>query len=155
PIGALANPMTVHLPRAKAAGAILVADSAVTKVVTNEAGTRAVGVELVSKDGERRTLHAGLVVLAAFAIENPRLLLASANAAHPQGLGNAAGLVGRYVMTHAAGLAYGIFDEETKPYMGAFGGQLLNQDAYRKTTHERTGAFGSYQWMIAQAVKPN
>jgi choline dehydrogenase-like flavoprotein len=39
--------------------------------------------------------------------------------------------------------------------MGAFGGQLLNQDGYGKTTHQRMGAFGSYQWMIAQAVKPN
>ena len=155
PIGALANPMTVHLPRAKAAGAVLVANTAATKVITNKAGTRATGVEVVSNEGEKRTLRAALVVLAAFAVENPRLLLASANVAHPQGLGNAAGFVGRYIMTHAAGLVYGLFDEETKPYMGAFGGQLLNQDAYRKTTHERTGAFGSYQWMIAQAVKPN
>jgi choline dehydrogenase-like flavoprotein len=155
PIGALANPMTVHLPRAKAAGAILVADTVVTKVVTNKAGTRATGVEVVTKEGVRRTLHAALVVLAAFAVENPRLLLASANDAHPLGLGNAVGLVGRYVMTHAAGLVYGLFDEETRPYMGAFGGQLLNQDGYGKTTHQRMGAFGSYQWMIAQAVKPN
>src|SRR6185436_905909 len=74
---------------------------------------------------------------------------------HPQGLGNTTGLVGRYVMTHAAGLVFGLFDEETKPYMGAFGGQLLNQDSYPKTTHQASKAFGSYQWMIAQAVKPN
>jgi choline dehydrogenase-like flavoprotein len=63
--------------------------------------------------------------------------------------------VGRYIMTHTAGLVYGLFDEETRPYMGAFGGQLVNQDSYPKTTHQNSGAFGSYQWMIAQAVKPN
>jgi choline dehydrogenase-like flavoprotein len=50
---------------------------------------------------------------------------------------------------------YGLFDEETRPYMGAFGGQLVNQDSYPKNTHSNRGAFGSYQWMIAQAVKPN
>jgi choline dehydrogenase-like flavoprotein len=123
--------------------------------LTSADGTRAIGVEVTMKDGTQQTLHAKLVVLSAFAVENPRLLLASANVKHPQGLGNSGGFVGRYIMTHAAGLVYGLFDEETRPYMGAFGGQLVNQDSYPKTTHRNSGAFGSYQWMIAQAVKPN
>jgi choline dehydrogenase-like flavoprotein len=155
PIGALANPLTIHLPRAAAAGTQLVNNAAVTRVLTSDDGTRAVGVEVALQDGSRQTLHAKVVVLAAFAVENPRLLLASANSRHPQGLGNSGGFVGRYVMTHAAGLVYGLFDEETRPYMGAFGGQLVNQDSYPKTTHKGSGGFGSYQWMIAQAVKPN
>lgn len=155
PIGALANPLTIHLPRAKTAGAQLVNDAPVTKVLTNHDGTRAIGVEVRLKDGKRQTVNAKLVVLAAFAVENPRLLLASANAQHPRGLGNSGDIVGRYIMTHAAGLVFALFDEETQPYMGAFGGQLVNQDSYPKNTHAAKGAFGSYQWMIAQAVKPN
>lgn len=156
PIGALANPLTVYLPRALAAGATLVADAPVVKVLTDDGGSRATGVELALPDGTRRVVRAGLVVLAAFAVENPRLLLASATPAHPQGLGNAHDLVGRYVMTHSAGLIFGLFDEDTQPYMGAFGGQYVNQDRYDdKSKHELPDAFGSYQWMIAQAVKPN
>jgi choline dehydrogenase-like flavoprotein len=155
PIGALANPLTIHLPRAATAGAQLVNDAAVTRIVTSDDGARATGVEVVMKDGSRHTVRARLVVLAAFSVENPRLLLASATARHPQGLGNSGDFVGRYIMTHAAGLVYGLFDEETRPYMGAFGGQLVNQDSYPKTTHQPQGGFGSYQWMIAQAVKPN
>jgi choline dehydrogenase-like flavoprotein len=155
PIGALANPLTIFLPRATQAGATLIPDMLVTKVLTNAEGTRAIGVEAVGQDGSRHTVRADLVVLATFAIENPRLLLASANAKHPQGLGNGAGLVGRYLMSHSAGLVFGLFDEDTQPYLGAFGGQLLNQDSYPKTTHAKRNAFGSYQWMIAQAVKPN
>ena len=156
PIGALANPLTIHLPRARSAGAVLVNDAAVTKVLTSPDGTRAVGVEYARKGGASTgVLHAKMVVLAAFAVQNPRLLLASASDKHPRGLGNSSGLLGRYIMTHAAGLVYGLFDEETQPYMGAFGGQLVNQDSYPKTTHGKSGAFGSYQWMIAQAVKPN
>lgn len=155
PIGALANPLTIHLPRAKAAGATLLPDCTVTRVLTSDDGARTTGVEAVMGDGTRRTFRAPLVVLAAFAIENPRLLLASANPRHPHGLGNGAGLVGRYVMSHAAGLVYGLFDEDTRCHMGAFGGQLLNQDSYAKTTHRAGGAFGSYQWMIAQAMRPN
>ncbi|MEP7243248.1 MAG: GMC family oxidoreductase [Gammaproteobacteria bacterium] len=155
PIGALANPLTVHLPRAYAKGATLVADAVVTRVLTDATGERATGVEVVTLDGARRTLKAALVVLATFSIENPRLLLASATDKHPQGLGNRTGFVGRYVMTHMAGVVSGIFDEETRYYMGALGGQLVNQDSYPKLTHEKSGAFGSYQWIIAQAVKPN
>jgi len=155
PIGALANPLTIHLPKATAAGAILVSNAPATRVVTSDDGTRAIGVEVTLDDGSRRTVTAKIVVLAAFAVENPRLLLASATPKHARGLGNSGGLVGRYIMTHAAGLVYGLFDEDTHPYMGAFGGQLVNQDSYPKTTHAKSGAFGSYQWMIAQAVKPN
>ncbi len=112
-------------------------------------------MEYVRPDGAKGVLNAKVVVLAAFAVQNPRLLLASATDKHPQGLGNSSGLLGRYIMTHAAGLVYGLFDEETRPYMGAFGGQLVNQDSYPKKTHGSSGALGSYQWMIAQAVKPN
>jgi choline dehydrogenase-like flavoprotein len=155
PIGALANPATIHLPRAAAKGATLLANATVTRIVTSADGSRATGVEVVDSEGQHRTVDAGLVVLAAFAIENPRLLLASATDRHPQGLGNANDRVGRYVMTHTAGLVFGLFDEETQFYSGAFGGQLVNQDSYPKLTHEKSGAFGSYQWMIAQAVKPN
>jgi choline dehydrogenase-like flavoprotein len=155
PIGALANPATIHLPRAAAKGATLEANSTVTKVLTSADGSRATGVEVAGSDAQRRTVQAALVVLAAYAIENPRLLLASATDKHPHGLGNAHDLVGRYVMTHTAGLVFGLFDEETQFWSGAFGGQLVNQDSYPKRTHEKSGAFGSYQWMIAQAVKPN
>ncbi|NOZ43210.1 MAG: GMC family oxidoreductase, partial [Alphaproteobacteria bacterium] len=79
-----------------------------------------------------------------------RLLLASAEG----GLANRSGLVGHYIMSHAAGLIYGLFEQETDPYMGTTGGQLLNQDSYDHKDRRPQG-FGSYQWMIAQAVKPD
>lgn len=155
PIGALANPMTVHLPRAAAASAVLETDATVTRVLTNANGDRAVGVEFARAGGARERVMADVVVLAAFAVQNPRLLLASSSDRHPNGLANSSGLVGRYVMSHGAGLIYGLFDEDTQCHMGAFGGQLVNQDGYPKDMHAEDGAFGSYQWMIGQAVRPN
>lgn len=155
PIGALANPLTIYLPQALAHGAVLTTDTPVTRVLTNDAGDIVTGVVVRPNGGPEQVLRAEIVVLAAFAIQNPRLLLASANDSHPAGLGNRHGNVGRYVMSHSAALVYGMFDEETRYYEGAFGGQLLNQDCYPKTTHEDAGAFGSYQWMVANAVKPN
>ena len=153
PIGALANPLVVYLPQAKTAGAVVKANAAVTRVLTNPAGDRAVGVEYRDANGTRHVQHADLVVLAAFTVENARLLLASATARHANGLANSSGLVGHYVMTHPAVAIYGLFDDETTPYLGATGGQLINQDGYDKTRADKP--FGSYQWMIAQALKPN
>jgi choline dehydrogenase-like flavoprotein len=155
PIGALGNPQTVHLPRAAAKGAVLVTDTPVTRLITDRTGERVTGVEVVTASGLRRTLRASMVVLAAFSIQNPRLLLASATKQHPHGLGNNTDQVGRYVMTHLAGVVNGLFNENTQHYLGALGGQLVNQDSYPKLTHAKAGAFGSYQWIIAQAVKPS
>jgi choline dehydrogenase-like flavoprotein len=154
PIGALANPLTVHLPQALSAGAELINRATVVRISSSADGSRVTGVEYVDAESVRRSVDTGLVILAAFAIENPRLMLASSSPAHGSGLANASGLVGRYLMAHSAALLYGLFDVETMPHMGATGGQLLNQDHYPKLTHAKQQAFGSYQWLIAQAVKP-
>ena len=155
PIGALANPLTIHLPKALAAGAILATRSTATRILTDGSGDYVSGVEYATETGEKKRVMADLVVMAAFTIQNPRLLLASATDKHPNGLANSSGTVGQYIMVHPAALVYGMFEEETQCYMGAFGGQLVNQDSYAKDTHAGAGGFGSYQWMIGQAVKPN
>jgi len=154
PIGALANPLTIHLPVAMQAGAILATGSTVTRILTNDSGEYVTGVEYATETGEKKQVLADLVVMAAFSIQNPRLLLASASGKHANGLANSSGSVGKFMMAHPAALVYGLFEDQTQCYMGAFGGQLVNQDNYAKESHAGSGAFGSYQWMIANAVKP-
>lgn len=63
------------------------------------AGDHVTGVEVATLDGIRWRVEARAYVLAVGAIEGARLLLAS-NRVVPDGLGNAAGLVGRYYMDH-------------------------------------------------------
>lgn len=156
PIGALANAQTIHLPQAAAAGATLHPDTEVVRILTSADGKRATGVEAVTHDGQRVRVMADVVVLAAFTIQNPRLLLASATPKHPNGLANRSGTLGRFITTHGAAPIFGLHEKETTPGFGAFGGQLLNQSHYdNKNAHEASGAFGSYQWMIANALKPN
>jgi choline dehydrogenase-like flavoprotein len=154
PIGALANPLVVYLPRALKAGAQFRSDVAVSRVLTNRGGTRATAVEYYTTTGERVIQPASLVVLCAFTVENARILLNSGSTAHPNGLANSSGLVGRYLMSHAAVMVYGLFNEEMQNYLGATGGQLLCQEAFTKN-RDPGGAFGSRQWAIAQALKPN
>ena len=56
-------------------------------------------------------------------------------------------------MAHPATSIYGLFKQQTQPYLGATGGQLINQDNYDNKT-ARKDAFGGYQWLIANALKP-
>jgi choline dehydrogenase-like flavoprotein len=56
-------------------------------------------------------------------------------------------------MTHPASSIYGLFPDETQPHFGPTGGQLINHDRYKDK--EKGKAFGSYQWLIANALKPN
>jgi choline dehydrogenase-like flavoprotein len=96
----------------------LFAECCVTGVDVEPSGERASGVRYVDPSGAQRTLTARHVVLAANAIETPRLLLASASAAHPDGLGNSSGLVGRYLMFHIVFGAMGTFPFEIRSYRG-------------------------------------
>jgi len=59
-------------------------------------------IRAASQPGRGFFIHARLYVLAAGGLENPRLLLVSDDI-HTSGIGNSAGLVGRYYMTHLLG----------------------------------------------------
>ena len=154
PIGALANPLAVYIPRAVKAGARLQPNACVTRVQTDKSGKRATGVEYYTASGEQMIQPAAAVVLCAFTVENPRILLNSASKSHPNGLGNSSGLVGRYLMSHPAVGINGMFKEDMQSYVGATGGQLLSQDVFGKKS-DPGGAFGSRQWEIGLALKPN
>jgi choline dehydrogenase-like flavoprotein len=60
---------------------------------------RIAGVE-VERAGRRETVTAGLVVLAAGAVNSAALLLRSADAAYPAGIANRSDMVGRHFMNH-------------------------------------------------------
>ncbi len=154
PTGALANPLVTYLKWAKEQGAAIAYRSRVVRLVTDEAGGRVTGV-IVSRDGERYFQPAALVIVAGFALETPRLLLASATERHPQGLANGSGTLGRYLHSHVAGGVFGLFNEETDPHLGVNGGQLLCQDGYAKPVAEGKDFVGGYQWLIGHSAKPN
>jgi len=153
PIGALANPLVTYLAWALEAGAQLRNQATVVRILDDTSGRKITGAQYRDAAGELHVARASTVVLAAFAVQNARLLLASASERHPRGLSNSNDLVGRYLMTHPANSVYGIFPQETQPHLGPTGGQLINHDRYDKK--DKGKAFGAYQWLIANAMKPN
>jgi choline dehydrogenase-like flavoprotein len=84
-------------PALETGHAALLTGCEVTRLVRN--ADNSVSVE-ACLDGQVETLSARHVVLAAGALSSPRLLLASRSERDPDGIGNAAGLVGCNLMFH-------------------------------------------------------
>ncbi len=83
----------------RAANVTVFLNANVTSLATDPAGTSATSAQVATLGGQRFTLAARTFVLAAGAIENPRLLLVS-NERWPAGLGNSHGVVGRFFHDH-------------------------------------------------------
>ena len=74
-------------------------NSVVTRLETDASGRSVTGV-VVERDGAEERYSADVVVVAGGAINSAALLLRSASDAHPDGLGNGSGQVGRNLMLH-------------------------------------------------------
>jgi choline dehydrogenase-like flavoprotein len=77
----------------------LLVDAKVTALETKASGRDVTGV-VVERGGQREVYEADIVVLAAGASNSARVLLASANDRHPNGLANGSDQVGRNFMFH-------------------------------------------------------
>ncbi len=73
--------------------------SQVVRLETDSSGRSVTGV-VVDHDGERETYSADIVSISAGATNSARILLASANEQHPNGLANGSDQVGRNYMFH-------------------------------------------------------
>jgi choline dehydrogenase-like flavoprotein len=153
PIGALANPVVTYLGEARKAKAEVRALSTVTRVLTNPAGTRAIGVEYYDAKMQKQVQEASVVILAAWSAQNPRILLNSATDKHPNGLANKNELVGKFMMTHHIAGTWALFDEDITPHLGTVGAQFMSYDRYAKTSYPN--AFGSSFIVAGAAMKTN
>ena len=119
-------------------------------------GARAVRLELGSRDevtgvvyvhdGAERRQTADVTIVSAFCIETPRLLLNSATAAFPNGLANASGAVGRYLLAHVADSHFGRFEAPVQMWSTA-PGTLLSQHHYG--TQAERGFAGGWSWLTS------
>jgi choline dehydrogenase-like flavoprotein len=76
------------------------------RLITNPSGTRVQAVE-VERHGQVLRVEAPVIVVSCGAVNSAALLLRSATTAHPNGLANSSGLVGRRYMAHLATMMQG------------------------------------------------
>jgi gluconate 2-dehydrogenase alpha chain len=109
-VGAKSTTQVTSIPVARATGNFEVRPFARAFRIDRDGSGRAVGVSYLTGGGEERQLRAEIVVIACYALENARLLLAS-------GI-NENGEVGRHFMTHNYGWLTSVLPEWTNPFMG-------------------------------------
>jgi choline dehydrogenase-like flavoprotein len=112
-VNAKASPLITHVPDALAHGAEIRADCHVSRVHVDERTNRITGVTYL-RDGVEHRQRAKAVAVAGYSIETPRLLLLSATASHPDGLGNDHDQLGRYLMVQGAPQTAGRFAQEIR-----------------------------------------
>ncbi len=96
--------------RALATGRLRLITGARVTAIDVDGDGLATGATFVA-DGREQHARARCVMLAAFVYENVRLLLRSRSAAHPHGLANGSGQVGRHYMAHVTPHVFGLFPE--------------------------------------------
>jgi choline dehydrogenase-like flavoprotein len=116
-VGAKQSVVKTWLSDAQAAGTRLVVATKVSRVLAE--GGIARGIVARTRDGHRLTINARAVVAACGAIHTPALLRRS-------GLRNEN--IGKHLRLHPAGVVFGVFDEELKPWEGVM--QALYSDQF-------------------------
>lgn len=104
-----------YIPRGEKAGGKIVSNAMVTKINLDASGLT-VKTVLYIKDGVLNEINCDVVILSAFAIEIPRLLLNNKSVKHPDGLANSSGLVGKFLMCHTDHVVYARFDKPLRIY---------------------------------------
>lgn len=148
--GAKASADLTHWPRFAGLGGTLVTRATVRRILV-DANDRATGVEWVDGDGGMHGHDADVVLCAANGIGTPRLLLASATGAHPDGLANDCGLVGRGLMLHPMSLVQGTLPGVT-PWHGHNGG-IINSLQFYATDASRGFVRGA-RWALTGGGQP-
>ncbi len=104
------------IPEAEATGRCEIrADSQAVRIDTDAKG-RATGVAYLDRQGREHFQKARAVVVSANGAETPRLLLGSASPRFPDGLANASGLVGKYLMFNYSARVSAVFEHELNEY---------------------------------------
>jgi choline dehydrogenase-like flavoprotein len=109
-----------HVASAEAAGARVVDRVPVQRLETDPTGERVVRAVYATPDGATHEQSARVFVVACGGVETPRLLLCSDSPAHPDGLANASGAVGRYFMDHLFAGVGGRIDAPTRQHHVGF-----------------------------------
>ncbi len=149
--GAKGSTDVTHWPDALAAGAELITGARVRRITVGPDGL-VTGAKWVDRDGGEHHQRADVVLVAANGIGTPRLLLASADERHPDGLANSSGLVGRRLMLHPLATVQGVFPEPMHGWR-AQNGALVQTLEFARSDPARGFVRGS-TWGLGSSIGP-
>jgi len=139
PTGAKASVDLTHIQQAEATGKVrIIPDVSALRLEADR--NRVDGVIYATHDKVEHRVSAGIYVVAAGAVETPRLLLRSASVDSPGGLANDSGFVGKRFMLHPSVDVVGRMREKVYPYRVGFSTMMAREFA-RHRERARHGAF--------------
>jgi choline dehydrogenase-like flavoprotein len=145
PIGAKYD-ASVHVAKAEKLGAQLVAPAIVRELDVRPSGVTA---RFLRPDGTEGVVHARTVIVAAHAVETPKLMLLSRGPEHPAGLGNDRDLVGRFLMDHPVQVSWALAPEPVYPFRGPLstsGIETLRDGSFRARRSALRVEIGNDGW---------
>jgi choline dehydrogenase-like flavoprotein len=119
---------SVHAAKAERAGARII-ENAVAHLVEVGSDGRVTAIRYKRPDGSERRAGGRVFILAAHAIETPKLLLQSRNDTLPRGVANSSDQVGRNLMDHPGQLSWALAAEPLYPFRGPL--EVSGIEAYR------------------------
>jgi choline dehydrogenase-like flavoprotein len=140
-----------YWPRAISDGAELRTGCRVSEITMDSLG-RATGANYFDAGGDIQHQAARSVIMASNGVGTPRLLLMSKSDAHPNGLANGSGLVGKNLMFHAFAEVVGIFPPHEEPWVGPVANILLSQEFYE--TNPDNDFVRGYTFQMARGQGP-
>ena len=114
-VGAKQSTLVSHVPDAIRHGAEIRDNCMVARINLGKDG-HVTGVTYFDPDGREKEQKAKVVIVCGYAIETPRLLLNSACPGFEDGLANANGIVGKYLMVQAGNVVLGRFPDLIRMY---------------------------------------
>lgn len=147
--------LTTFVPEALATGRFEIRPESYVTQVTVDKNGRARGVRYLDEDGSEFEQEANAVILCLGALESSRLLLMSKSPAHPDGLGNSSGLVGKNATFHEYLFAVGLFDNELYDPLNGFAGNYISGGSFEfYETEEERGHLGGCLISASQICHP-
>ena len=136
--GAKSSTDVSTVPAAERTGNVdVVTGARVTRILVDGDG-KASGVAYV-RGGKEFVQPAGVVLLAAYAWENTRLLLLSKSSAYPNGLANNHNQVGKHYFTHAGPTTFGLFPGLDLNRWNGQGSQAMHVDDWEADNFDHAG----------------
>jgi choline dehydrogenase-like flavoprotein len=151
PQGAKGSTDLTHWPQALAAGAVLVTGARVREITVDAQG-RATGAVWIDRNGGEHHQRADVVILAANGVGTARLLQLSRSSAHPDGLANSSGLVGKRLMMHPYGAVVGTYEDDLESWIGPSGQSIQSMQFYE--TDESRGFVRGAKWNVMPTGGP-
>lgn len=149
--GAKASTDRTHWPEAERLGARLITGARIRSIATSPRGL-ATGAVYLDEGGGERFQPASVVILAAGGLGNPRLLLLSTSAAHPDGLANSSGMVGKRLMLHNRAQVLGLFEERFQSWQSQRGESIHSYQFYE--TDAQRGFVRGAKWTLIPTGGP-